>query len=104
MSNRLHYSPQVQLDLDEIIAYYSDQAQDSDRGYRIVNSILVSIETISDRATRFPPVGPLPFTSDLYRFMVVGDYLVFFRVEGEDVYIDRVLNKRRNYSELLGLS
>ena len=54
-------------------------------------------------ALRYPLVGPLPFTSDIYRFKTVGNYLVFFRVVDDTVYVDRILYKRRDFSSLLGI-
>ena len=51
---------------------------------------------------RFPPVGPLPFTADEYRFLQVGSYVIFFRETGEVVYVDRVLNNKRDFASLLG--
>lgn len=36
-----------------------------------------------------------------YRFLVCGNYLIFYRLEGQDVYIVRVLYGRRDYMKLL---
>ena len=36
-----------------------------------------------------------------YRFLVSGNYLVFYRAYGKDVYIDRVLYGRRDYMLIL---
>lgn len=103
MSERLHYSPQAQLDLDEIFDYFENERKDPVAGSRIVSEILVAAKGIPDHPTRFPPVGPFPFTIDLYRFVMVGSYLIFFRSEGEDVFIDRVLYKSRDFAALLGI-
>ena len=103
MSDRLHYSPQVQLDLDEIFDYFADERGNPEKGASIVSGILAAARKIPGRATRFPPVGPLPFTTDEYRFVQVGSYVIFFRVEDEVVFVDRVLNNRRDYASLLGL-
>ena len=103
MHDRLLYSPQVQLDLDEICDYFSNELNNPDKGHGIVADILAAAEQIPGRALRYPPVGPLPFTTDVYRFAVVGNYIVFFRVVEETVYVDRVLYKRRDFISLLGL-
>ena len=102
--DRLHYSPQAQLDLDEIFAYFADELGNPEKGASVVSDILAAARKIPGRATRFPPVGPLPFTTDEYRFAQVGSYIIFFRETGEEVYVDRVLNYKRDFAPLLGLS
>ena len=104
MSDRLRYSPQAQLDLDEIFDYLADELGNPEKGAAVVAGILAAARKIPGRAKRFPPVGPLPFTVDEYRFSQVGSYVIFFRVNGETVFVDRVLNNRRDYTSLLGLA
>lgn len=104
MSDRLRYSPQAQLDLDEIFDYFADELGNPQKGQSIVLDVLAAARKILRRATRFPPVGPLPFTTDEYRFLQVGSYVIFFREKEDEVYVDRVLNNRRDFTSLLGLS
>ncbi len=40
-------------------------------------------------------------TESDYRFLVSGNYLVFYRAYGKDVYIDRVLYGRHDYMRIL---
>ena len=98
----LHYSPQAQLDLDEIFDYFAIELGNPEKGKGVVADILAAAGKIPGRVTRFPPVGPLPFTTDEYRFVQVGNYVGFFRAEGEEVYVDRVLYNRRDFGTLLG--
>ncbi len=101
MADALHYSPQAQLDLDEILDYFEFEREDVAQGAKIVEGILAATERLPGRATRYPLVGPLPFIDDAYRFMTVGSYLVFFRVQGDDIFIDRILYKHRDFASLL---
>lgn len=103
MPERLCYSPQAQLDLDEIYDYFADELNNPEKGQSVVADILSAAEKIPGRAMRFPPVGPLPFTDDVHRFMAVGNYLIFFREVCDVVYIDRILYKRRDFASLLGV-
>ena len=103
MSDRLRYSPQAQLDLDEIFDYFADELGNPEKGESVVSGILAAARKIPGRATRFPPVGPLPFATDEYRFSQVGSYGIFFRAEDEVVFVDRVLNNRRDYTSLQSL-
>ena len=36
-----------------------------------------------------------------YRYLVVSPYLVFYRVDGHDVYISRILHSRQDWLSLL---
>ena len=102
MSDVLHYSPQAQLDLDEILDYFAFGREDAAQGAKIVENILAAAERLPGRASRYPLVGPLPFIDDAYRFMTVGSYLVFFRVKDDGVFIDRILYRHRDFAALLG--
>ena len=102
MREHLHYSPQAQLDLDEIFDYFAVELENPEKGKGVVADILAAARKIAGRATRFPPVGPLPFTTDEYRFVRVGNYVIFFRADGEEVYVDRILCNRRDFGMLLG--
>ena len=103
MAEHLFYSPQAQLDLDEIYDYFANELNDPRKGQGIVGDILSAVERIPGRALRYPVVGPLPFTTDEYRFLTVGSYLVFYRAVSESVYVDRILYKRRDFASLLGV-
>lgn len=101
MRELLRYSPQVQLDLDEIYDYFAVEFGNPEKGTKIVDSILSATKQIPGRAMRYPRVSPLPLTNDEYRFVTVGSYLVFFRVVNATVYVDRVLHKRRDFVAFL---
>ena len=103
MTEHLFYSPQAQLDLDEIYDYFANELNDPRKGQAVVGDILSAVERIPGRALRCPIVGPLPFTTDEYRFLAVGSYLVFYHAVSESVYVDRILYKRRDFASLLGV-
>ena len=48
-------------------------------------------------------VEGLPLMADEYRFLPVRNYLVFYRVAAEGVFVDRILYKMRDYLPLLGM-
>lgn len=99
--NKLLYSPEALNDLDEIWTYINNELQNPAAAQKIVSDTLDAIEKLQD----FAELGPLlssitEFESD-YRFLVCGKYIVFYRVMGLDVHIDRVLYGRRNYIRIL---
>ncbi|MDE7351943.1 MAG: type II toxin-antitoxin system RelE/ParE family toxin [Acetatifactor sp.] len=58
-----------------------------------------------DEQENFSEIGaPLSSVTDIesdYRFLMSGNHMVFYRVNGQDVYIDRVLYGRRGYLRIL---
>lgn len=40
-------------------------------------------------------------TESNYRFLVSGNYLIFYRAYEKEVYIDRILYARRDYMRIL---
>ena len=99
--NKLLYSPEALNDLDEIWTYINNELQNPAAAQKIVSDTLDAIEKLQD----FAELGPLlssitEFESD-YRFLVCGIYIVFYRMMGIDVHIDRVLYGRRNYIRIL---
>ena len=58
-----------------------------------------------DQLQTFVEMGsPLSSIADMgtnYRFLVSGSYMVFYRVQGSDVYVDRVLYGRSDYMKVL---
>ena len=40
-------------------------------------------------------------TDSDYRYLVSGSYMIFYRVNGNDVYVNRILYGRRDYLRIL---
>jgi addiction module RelE/StbE family toxin len=99
--NKLLYSPEAINDLDEIWIYINNELQNPAAAQKIVSDILDTIEKLQDFSELGPPLSSITdFNSD-YRFLVCENYIVFYRVVGLDVHIDRVLYGQRNYISIL---
>ena len=103
MPNRiLVYSPLSRRDLDEIFDYISRELENPVAAHETVNAILDGADSLEG----FPFVGSLvegiPFLKE-YRFLPVRNYLIFYRVTESQIFVDRILYKKRDYSQLLGL-
>jgi toxin ParE1/3/4 len=93
-------APEADLDLDRIWYYVATKSGSTDIADRLVDSI-------SDRffllATR-PYLGRVR-DEDLrpgLRSFPVGEYVIIYRIDGEDVVILRVLRGSRNIEALFG--
>ena len=100
MSN-IHYSPEAEDDLAEIKKYISEQLENPAAALNTVAKITRRIRKLE----QFPELGTrvssiVNIVSD-YRFLVCTNYLAFYRTNGNDVFIVRVLYGRRDYISIL---
>ena len=101
MKNNIHYTLAARRDLDGIWDYIVLELQNRSAAERVVNRILDAV----DKLEHFPQMGaPLSSIADNkedYRFLVSGSYMVFYRVQGSNVYVDRILYGRSDYMSVL---
>ncbi len=101
MKCKLHYSREALHDLDEIWDYILTELSNPSAAAKVVHQIIDKTEQLVD----FPRKGALLSTVagmiNEYRYLISGSYLIFYRVEEHDVYIDRVLYERRDYMRIL---
>jgi len=99
----LFYSPLARQDIDEIYRYISTTLSNPASAAETVVAILDGAESLEE----FPMIGTivsgLPHLAGDYRFLPVRNYLIFYRVADDGVFVDRVLYKRRDYQSLLAL-
>jgi len=92
---RVRRSRAALADLDEIwlhIALDNPRAAD-----RLIDRIVARCETFSDH----PRLGPArPEIAPAARWLIVGDYIVLYRVDGADVIIVRVVHGARRLEGL----
>lgn len=101
MKNKLHYTHEAQRDLDEIWDYIVSDLSNPTAAARTVNRIMDTIEQLTDFAEMGAMLSSVADVESNYRFLVCGNYLVFYRVDGNNVYIDRILYGRRDYLRIL---
>lgn len=101
MRNSIHYSKESRRDLDDIWSYIAQELQNSSAAKRMVDSILDAVDQLEVFPLMGTPLSTATGENRDYRFLVKGNYLIFYRVQGADVYIDRVLYGRRDYLRIL---
>ena len=101
MKNKIHYSLEAQRDLDDIWNYIVADLGNPKAAERMVNRILDDVDALASFAEIGAPLSSIADTDADYRFLVTGSYMTFYRVHGNDVYIDRILYGRRDYLRIL---
>lgn len=97
--NRVLYSPQAMGDIKRADDYISNNLCNPLAAKELVKNIFRKINTLK----RFPYSGvPLVLSNQTdYRYIVVNNYLIFYRSENSNIYIDRILYSKSNYLKKL---
>ena len=101
MKNKIHYSPESRRDLDDIWDYIVSELQNRSAAERVIDCIIDAVDPLKNFAEMGAPLSSIAEIGTDYRFLVSGNYMVFYRVQGSDVYIDRVLYGRSDYMSVL---
>ncbi len=101
MKHKIYYSVESRRDLNEIWDYIASELQNNSAAERIVTGILDSVQQLEDFAELGAPLSSIADVEGGFRFLVVGNYLTFYRIENGEVYIDRILYGRRDYLRIL---
>ena len=101
MKNKIHYSPESRRDLDDIWDYIVSELQNRSAAERVINRIIDAVDPLKNFAEMGSPVSSIADVGTDYRFLVSGNYMVFYRVQDSDVHIDHVLYGRSDYMSAL---
>ena len=101
MKNRIHYSLESRRDLDDIWDYIVSELQNRSAAEHVTNRIMDAVDQLKSFAEMGTLLSSIADVSSEYRYLVSGNYMVFYRVQGCDVYIDRVLYGRGDYMSSL---
>ena len=98
---KLHYSADSRNDLSQIKEHISVEYDNPTAATRMVEYIVKRIRGLK----HFPEMGALLSSivdiDTNYRYLVCKKYLVFYRIDGNDVFIIRVLYGGRDYTSIL---
>lgn len=101
MKNKIHYAVEARRDLDDIWDYIVTDLCNASAAERVVNDILDVVEQLENFSEMGALLASIANVDSDYRFLVSGNYLIFYRVSGMDVYVDRILYGRRDYLRIL---
>lgn len=99
--NKIIYSPKAQQDMDDIWDYIAQELKNPSAAQHTVNRIMDDVERLEQHPFMGPSLSSISSLDSNFRFLVSGNYMAFYQVDGERIYISRVLYGRRNYFGLL---
>ena len=91
--------PTAKQDLLDVIDYLNTLSRDS--ALKCYDRLVSEIASLSTMPERCPRPRDLALAAKGYRYLVVGNYLLFYVVAGNSVQIRRILYARRDYKKLL---
>lgn len=99
--NKVFISPEAAGDLARISRYISTELKNRNAANRIVGSILKQLRA----PERCPELGPsvealTGFQTEL-RSLSYGKHIALYKIEGETVFVARVLDARQDYLRVL---
>lgn len=99
--NKLCLSEEAQSDLAEIKAYITDELESPTAVENTLRRITKDMRILREYSSAGALLSSISDIESEYRFLVSGNYLTFYRVSGNNVYIDRILYGRRDYLRIL---
>lgn len=99
--NNINLSEEAQADLAEIKEYISEKLGNTTVALSTVGKITKAIRILQNHALAGPALSSVADVESDYRYLVRGNYLIFYRVQGNEVYVDRVLYGCRDYLRIL---
>ena len=101
MQYKIVYSPEALQDLDDIGDYIAEELSSPNAAFKLLSEIIASIDLLKLHPLMGANISAIAdITSDI-RFLVVKNYLVFYRFNKNTIYIDRIIYSRRNYLSIL---
>lgn len=95
------FTPAAEQDLADLFDYINNDLSNPIAAHNIVDKILRTSQKLSD----FPELGTalkaIDIKLDNYRYLIVDNYLVVYRVIDQEVYVLRILYARSDYVKLL---
>lgn len=101
MRSNIRYSKEALRDLDYIWDHIAHELQNPSAAKHTVDKIIDAVSRLEDFPEMGSPLSAVTVESGDYRFLVSGNYMIFYRPHGSDVYVDRVLYGRRDYLRIL---
>jgi len=97
----LSLSAEARRDIKDINDYIAGEKESPQTALKVIEKILDRIEDI----LRLPDSGTLLSAQvsfpTIYRYVRAAGYLIFYRHEDNQIFVDRIIHGKRNYMTIL---
>ena len=95
--NNVQYSDEAHADLAEIKRYITEDLASPKAAMNTVKKITKKIRLLKKHAEIGAMLSSIIDIETDYRYLVSGNYLSFYRIDGNEIYIIRILYGGRDY-------
>ncbi len=97
----IEYSMESKQDLIDIKRYIKYNLQEPNTAQKLITKIKKEIDNVKDNPEMYSIVDDDIIKRFEIRKLIVNNYIVFYRINGENIQIVRVMYGRRNWITLL---
>jgi toxin ParE1/3/4 len=95
------FTPAAEHDLGGLFLYIKDKLHNEIAARNIATKLLQRAQGLASFPDMGASLGNVDRKLDGYRYLLVDNYLVIYRVADEELYIVRILYARSDYVQLL---
>ena len=99
--HKLHLSPEAIHDLEAIRDYIAEELQNPEAALKTVGDITKRLRMLQTHSQLGAGLSSIVQMETDERFLVCGNYMAFYHLSPNVVYVDRVVYNKRNYQALL---
>ena len=97
----INFSPDALEDIKEIKSYITDELCSEQSAINTVKKIMKRIRQLENFPKMGAPLSSIVNIQVPYRFLVCGNYIAFYKIENNEIYIIRIIYGRRNFIQIL---
>lgn len=94
---KLRYTPEALFDLAEIKQYIKEDLGSPIAAGKVISTITVSCGLLKDQPRLGMELSKLIDRDTDYRYLISGNYIVFYRIESNTISIYRIIDARTDY-------
>jgi len=98
---KVHLSPMAQQDLMDTKLYITNHLLNPIAAANVLSRITKRLRTLAESPCIGSPLSSIVDIETDYRYLLCGNYTAFYRIEGNAVYVDRILYGKRDFMKIL---
>lgn len=98
---KIMYSRLAKRDLEEMGDYIAEEYKSPISARKTVNKMQDAIDRLAEYPHSGAPLSARYEDVGDYRYIVSGNYLAFYRIVNDIVFVDRILYSRRDYLSII---
>ena len=95
------FSSEAINDLSETKKYITEELCNEKAAINVLGKIMSDIGILSKFPKAGAPLSSIVNIETEYRFLVCGNYSVFYRIENDNVFVVRIIYGRRDFMRIL---